>query len=72
VIELENKSFDAAFVQNTNTYLWRTLPSQGNLLRQYYGTGHLSLDNYISELSGMAPERKAEPADAGPPAPARG
>jgi hypothetical protein len=55
VIELENKSFDAAFVQNTNTYLWKTLPSQGKLLRQYYGTGHFSLDNYISELSGQAP-----------------
>jgi hypothetical protein len=55
VIELENKSFDAAFVQNTNTYLWKTLPSQGKLLRQYYGTGHFSLDNYISELSGIAP-----------------
>ena len=55
VIELENKSFDAAFVENTNTYLWKTLPSQGKLLRQYYGTGHFSLDNYISEMSGIAP-----------------
>ena len=55
IIELENKSFDAAFVQNTNTYLWKTLPSQGKLLRQYYGTGHFSLDNYISEMSGIAP-----------------
>jgi hypothetical protein len=55
VIELENKSFDQAFVSNTNTYLWKTLPKQGKLLRQYYGTGHFSLDNYISELSGMAP-----------------
>jgi len=55
VIELENKSFDQAFVSNTNTYLWKTLPSQGKLLRQYYGTGHFSLDNYISELSGIAP-----------------
>jgi hypothetical protein len=55
VIELENKSFDAAFVQNTNTYLWKTLPSQGKLLRQYYGTGHFSLDNYVSEMAGIAP-----------------
>ena len=55
IIELENKSFDAAFVENTNTYLWKTLPSQGKLLRQYYGTGHFSLDNYISEMSGIAP-----------------
>ena len=55
VIELENKSFDDVFVKNSNTYLWKTLPSQGKLLRQYYGTGHFSLDNYISELSGIAP-----------------
>ncbi|MCW2779509.1 MAG: phosphoesterase, partial [Frankiales bacterium] len=55
VIELENKSFDAAFVQNSNTYLYKTLPSQGALLRQYYGIGHLSLDNYVAELSGQAP-----------------
>jgi hypothetical protein len=55
IIELENKSYDAAFAKNTNTYLWKTLPSQGNLLRQYYGTGHNSLDNYLSELSGQAP-----------------
>lgn len=55
VIELENKSYDAAFVQNSNTYLYKTLPSQGVLLRQYYGIGHFSLDNYIAELSGQAP-----------------
>ena len=55
VIELENKSFDAAFVENSNTYLFNTLPSQGVLLRQYYGIGHFSLDNYIAELSGQAP-----------------
>lgn len=55
VIELENKSYDAAFVSNSNTYLYKTLPSQGVLLRQYYGIGHFSLDNYIAELSGQAP-----------------
>ncbi len=34
--------------------LWQTLPSQGVLLKNYYGTGHFSLDNYISMVSGQA------------------
>ncbi len=29
----------------------------GALLTQYYGTGHVSLDNYISMISGQAPRR---------------
>ncbi len=55
LIILENKSFDATFTGlNNNTYLWQTLPSQGVLLKNYYGTGHFSLDNYISLVSGQA------------------
>jgi hypothetical protein len=57
LIILENKSFDASFTGlNKNTYLWQTLPSQGTLLKNYYGTGHFSLDNYISLVSGQAPQ----------------
>jgi hypothetical protein len=57
LIILENKSYDATFTGlNKNTYLWRTLPSQGVLLKHYYGTGHFSFDNYISLVSGQAPE----------------
>jgi hypothetical protein len=56
-IILENKSFDATFTGlNNNTYLWKTLPSQGTLLTNYYGTGHYSLDNYLALTSGQAPE----------------
>jgi Phosphoesterase family len=56
LIVLENKSYDAAFTGlNDNTYLWQTLPSQGALLQNYYGTGHSSLDNYLSLASGQAP-----------------
>ena len=56
-IILENKSYDATFTGlNNNTYLWKTLPAQGTLLTNYYGTGHYSLDNYISLASGQAPE----------------
>ena len=55
LIILENKSYDATFTGlNNNTYLWRTLPSQGVLLKNYYGTGHFSFDNYISLVSGQA------------------
>jgi hypothetical protein len=55
LIILENKSYDATFTGlNNNTYLWQTLPSQGVLLKNYYGTGHFSLDNYISMVSGQA------------------
>ncbi len=55
LIILENKSYDASFTGlNNNTYLWKTLPSQGVLLTNYYGTGHFSLDNYISMVSGQA------------------
>ena len=55
LIILENKSYDATFTGlNNNTYLWQTLPAQGVLLKNYYGTGHFSLDNYVSLVSGQA------------------
>ncbi|KAB8287510.1 phosphoesterase [Bifidobacterium ramosum] len=54
-IILENKSYDATFTGlNQNSYLWKTLPSQGALLTNYYGTGHYSMDNYITLVSGQA------------------
>ena len=56
LIILENKSYDATFTSlNKNSYLWKTLPSQGALLKNYYGTGHFSLDNYTSLVSGQGP-----------------
>jgi len=63
LIILENKSFDATFTGlNKNTYLWQTLPTQGVLLKNYFGTGHFSLDNYISMVSGQAtqPDTQAD------------
>jgi Phosphoesterase family len=57
LIVLENKSYDATFTGlNDNSYLWNTLPSQGALLQNYYGTGHSSQDNYIALNSGQAPQ----------------
>jgi hypothetical protein len=56
VIVLENQGFDTTFAANTPApYLADTLTKAGAMLRQYYGTGHLSLDNYISMISGMPP-----------------
>ncbi len=56
LIILENKSYDATFTGlNNNTYLWKTLPQQGVLLKNYFGTGHFSLDNYTSLVSGQGP-----------------
>jgi phospholipase C len=56
VIVLENKGFDETFGPSSPApYLSQTLTSQGQLLRQYYGIGHASLDNYIAMVSGQAP-----------------
>ena len=54
IIVLENEGFDTTFAPTTRaTYLVDTLVKQGALLRQYYGIGHFSLDNYIAMISGM-------------------
>jgi hypothetical protein len=56
VIELENEGYADTFGSpSTDPYLARTLVSEGALLRNYYGIGHDSLDNYVAEISGQAP-----------------
>ncbi len=53
-IILENKSYEASFTGlNNNSYLWKTLPTYGELQRQYYGTSHFSEGNYLSMVSGQ-------------------
>jgi len=55
VIVLENEGYDTTFGPNSKApYLSKTLPAQGVLLTQYFGTGHASLDNYIAMISGQA------------------
>jgi phosphatidylinositol-3-phosphatase len=55
-IVLENKGYDETFGPGSPAkYLSKTLPSQGALLRQYYGTAHHSLANYIAMVSGQSP-----------------
>jgi phosphatidylinositol-3-phosphatase len=56
VIVLENKGFDETFGPSSPApYLSKQLTAQGELLSQYYGIGHASLDNYIAMVSGQAP-----------------
>jgi hypothetical protein len=56
VIVLENKDYDSSFgPQAQSAQLGQVLPSQGVLLRQYYGTAHNSLPNYIAMVSGQGP-----------------
>ncbi len=61
VIVLENKNYADTFGSSTqDPYLQKTLVPQGALLTQYYGTGHVSLDNYIALISGQAPTRDTD------------
>jgi hypothetical protein len=75
VLTLENKNFDHTFGPSTPApYLGQTLPSQGQLLTQYFGIGHQSLDNYVAMVSGQAPNPVTQAdcqtfADFVPPAP---
>src|SRR5689334_21344086 len=61
IIVLENKGFDETFgPASPAVYLSQQLAQQGQLLRQYYATGHVSLDNYITLVSGQAPNLQTQ------------
>ncbi|HVW79904.1 MAG TPA: hypothetical protein VHB69_03060 [Mycobacteriales bacterium] len=67
MIVLSDKSFSAAFTGlNDNTYLSKTLRQQGVLVKNYYATGHYSMDDYISLVSGQGPEPDTQADCAGP------
>jgi hypothetical protein len=56
IVVLENEGANVTFGANSPApYLSQTLRSQGAFLPNYYGTGHLSLDNYIAMVSGQSP-----------------
>jgi hypothetical protein len=56
IVVLENEDAADTFGDKTDIpYLANTLAGQGAFVRNYYATGHLSLDNYISMVSGQAP-----------------
>lgn len=57
IIELENEGYGATFGHpSADPELAKVLAGQGALLKNYYGIGHDSLDNYIAEISGQAPD----------------
>ncbi len=61
VIILENEPFQVTFGEHSPApYLAHELPKQGVLLTRYFATGHYSLDNYISIISGQAPNPETQ------------
>ncbi|MEA2438249.1 MAG: phosphatidylinositol-3-phosphatase [Thermoleophilaceae bacterium] len=61
IVVLENENYDTTFGPNSKApYLAKTLTSQGQLLTQYYGIGHFSLDNYIAMVSGQPPNAQTQ------------
>jgi hypothetical protein len=68
VIEFENEGYRTTFGPGSvATYLNGTLRKKGELVQNYYGIGHFSLDNYIAQVSGQAPteDTQADCADNG-------
>ncbi|HSS38921.1 MAG TPA: hypothetical protein VLT58_09140, partial [Polyangia bacterium] len=56
VIDLENESFGTTFGPSSPAvYLNTTLLAQGQLITNYFATSHVSLGNYLSQVSGQAP-----------------
>lgn len=56
VIDMENESFADTFGSaSPATYLNGTLLKRGQLIKNYFATSHVSLGNYISQVSGQAP-----------------
>ena len=54
LINLENESFHTTFGPGSPaTYLNNTLLQQGELIPNWFATGHVSLDNYIAQISGQ-------------------
>lgn len=68
LVEFENEGYQATFGPGSvATYLNGTLRPEGELLQNYYATGHDSLDNYIAQVSGQSPtmDTQADCADNG-------
>lgn len=54
VINLENESYDVTFGKSSPAvYLNTVLLKQGELIPNWFATGHVSLDNYIAQVSGQ-------------------
>ncbi|MFN8025323.1 MAG: alkaline phosphatase family protein [Acidimicrobiia bacterium] len=61
VINLENKSFDEVWGAQTKVpYLANDLKAQGLFLDQYFAVAHVSLPNYIAQISGQGPSKATQ------------
>jgi len=61
VIVLENQGYETTFGPSTAApYLADSMAAAGALLRQYYGIGHNSLDNYVAMIAGIAPDPQTQ------------
>jgi len=62
VIVLENKEYAETFGPGRAfaPYLTQTLPEQGALVPNYFGTGHSSADNYIAMIAGQPPTTQSK------------
>jgi hypothetical protein len=61
VVNLENKNYDETFgTDSPAPYLSQDLVAKGALLEQYFAIGHVSLDNYIAEVSGQGPSKQTQ------------
>ena len=62
VIDLENEGYATTFGPSSPaTYLNGTLRKQGELVQNYYGIGHASLDNYIAKSRHRPQRRRPAP-----------
>jgi hypothetical protein len=56
IVTLENEDASSTFAPKSKApYLAQTLRARGGFVPGYYATGHLSLDNYVSMVSGQGP-----------------
>src|SRR5438309_2561416 len=61
VINLENENYASIWSPaSPAVYLNKTLRPKGQLLTQYFGIGHASLDNYIAQISGQGPNPQTQ------------
>ena len=61
VINLENKSFSQTWGTGSPApYLATTLRRRGLFLPNYFAIGHVSLGNYIAEISGQGPSHQTQ------------
>ena len=61
VVDIENEGYAATYGPSSPaTYLNHTLRRDGLLIEHYYAIGHVSLDNYLAQVSGQAPNHDTQ------------